>query len=156
MLRGALRAGAKPILEAARASAPVATPSAENQRLYGGRAGALRDSLRISVKVKGGKVTASVKAGGIVKGGADVYYARFVEYGTRAHKIDAANGGFLGFANRFYKSVQHPGAKPRPFLRPAMDARATDAVVAAAEYIKNRLATKHGIDTADITIEVEQ
>ncbi len=156
VLRGALRAGAKTILEAARSSVPVSTPNAENQRLYGARAGALRDSLRISARVKGGKVTASVKAGGVLKGGEDVYYAHFVEYGTRPHKIAAADKGFLGFANRFYKSVDHPGARPKPFLRPAMDARATDAVVAAAEYMKARLATKHGIDTSDITIEVEE
>ncbi len=151
VMRGALRAGAKPVLAAAKANAPVATPSAENQRLYGLHSGALRDSIRISVSVKGGKVTAAVKAG---KG--DVYYARFVEYGTRAHKIAAANKGFLGFANRYYKSVEHPGSGPRPFMRPALDSQATAAVLATGEYIKKRLADKHGLDTSDIIIEVEE
>lgn len=154
VLRGALRAGAKPVLEAAKAKAPVAPPSAKNERVYGLREGALRESLRISVKVRGGKVTASVKAGGGKKG--DVYYARFVEYGTRPHTIKARDGGALSFGGGFLRSVEHPGARPRPFLRPALDTRAADAVVAAGEYIKNRLATKHGLDTADIIIEVEE
>ncbi len=156
VLRGALRAGAKPVLAAAKSGAPVGPPSGENARLYGGRAGALRDSLRISVNAKRGKVTASVKAGGSSKGGPDVYYARFVEYGTRPHTIAAANKGFLAFAGGVYKSVEHPGARPKPFLRPALDTQAGAAVLAAGEYMKNRLATKHGLDTADITIEVEE
>lgn len=154
VLRGALRAGAKPVLEDARRRAPTAPPSGKNERVYGLRQGALRDSLRISVKVRGGKVTASVKAGGRKKG--DVYYARFVEYGTRPHTIKARGGGALAFGGGFLRSVEHPGATPHPFLRPALDTRAGDAVVAAGEYIKTRLATKHGIDTSDITIEVEE
>lgn len=152
VMRGALRAGSKVILDEARRLVPVALPNQKNQLFYGGRTGALRDSLRITTKIKGGKVTASVKAGGKRKG-ADVYYAKWVEFGTAAHTISSKRG--MAFGGGVHKSVQHPGAKPHPFLRPALDGRAQEATVAAAEYMKKRLSTKEGLDTADIEIEVE-
>jgi hypothetical protein len=41
-------------------------------------------------------------------------------------------------------------------MRPALDAQASAAVVAAAEYMKDRLATKHGLDTSDVVIEGDE
>lgn len=147
VIRGALRAGAKPILEAARQNAPVGPTNFENITLYGGYTGALRDSIRISGRIdkRDGKITASVKSGGKTRGGADVFYAHFVEFGTRPHALSG-----------FKKEKQHPGTKPRPFMRPALDAQAGAAVAAAGEYIKKRLATKHGLDTAGIEIGIEE
>ena len=140
IMRGALRAGAKVMLDEAKRLVPVGDPSAENKRLYGGRPGLLRDSIRIKTKLKAGKVTASVVAGG------DPYYARFVEYGTKPHIIKAGPGKFLPLGNGFLKSVQHPGARKRPFMRPALDTGTGRATQAAADYIRQRLANKHGID----------
>lgn len=140
VMRGALRAGAKPIRDAAIAAAPVGEPSETNKKKYKLYAGALRDSIRISGRLdkQKGIVTASVKAGGKSrKSGADVFYAQFVEFGTRSH--DA-----------------HPGLQPRPFMRSALDLNASAAVTAAGEYIKKRLATKHGLDTSEINIEIEE
>lgn len=147
IIRGALRAGAKPILEAARQNAPVGPTNFENITLYGGYTGALRDSIRISGRIdsRNGKVTASVKAGGITKRGADVFYAHMVEFGTRPHALSG-----------FKREKNHPGTNPRPFMRPALDAQAGAAVAAAGEYIKKRLATKHGLDTSEINIELEE
>ena len=146
IMRGALRAGAKVMLDEAKRLAPVSEPSAENQRLYGGRVGLLRDSIRIKTKLKRGQVTASVVAGGKTKDGGQPFYARFVEYGTAAHVIMAGPGKYLPLGNGYLKSVQHPGARPQPFMRPALDMGTGAAVAAAADYIRQRLATKHGID----------
>lgn len=146
IMRGALRAGAKVMLDEAKRLVPVGDSSAENKRLYGGRPGLLRDSIRIKIKLKAGKVTASVVAGGKTKGGGDPYYARFVEYGTAPHVIKAGPGKFLPLGNGFLKSVQHPGARKRPFMRPALDTGTGRATQAAADYIRQRLANKHGID----------
>lgn len=134
VLRGALRAGAKPVLESARANAPVKT-------------GTLREGLKITGRSRRGRVTASVKATG-----KHAYLARWLEYGTAAHSITAKKGGWL-FFGKFAKSVQHPGIKPRPFMRPALDTRARDALLAVGEYIKKRLANKHGLETAGVEIE---
>jgi len=90
--------------------------------------------------------TARVIAGGKVKGGGIAYYARFVELGTAAHVIKAPPGAKLNVHGIFRSSVIHPGAKKKPFLRPAMDGQAQPAVQAMREYIRNRLSTKEGID----------
>jgi HK97 gp10 family phage protein len=133
-LRGGLRAGAGVIRDAARAN--IESESGE-----------LAASLKTKSNAKGGKVTATVYT--------RVFYAKFVEFGTKPHMITARGAQGLSFGGRFVESVEHPGARPHPFLRPAMDAYAGAAVVAAGEYLKKRLATKHGLDTADIVIEEE-
>lgn len=135
VLRGALRAGAKTVL-------PVAKANIHNV------SGVLSASLKVRSDARGGQVTAKVYT--------KVFYARFVEYGTRPHKITAKDGGALAFGAGFVEWVNHPGSKGFGFLRNALDTQANAAVVATGEYIKNRLATKHGLDTADIEIEVTE
>lgn len=153
IMRGALRAGANVIKKEAQNNVPVGPASKEGARLYGAYAGALRDSVRVSTKSKRGKVTATVKAGGKTKKGADVFYAHMVEYATSSHVIKSKPGKALKFGNVTVKEVAHPGTKSQPFMRPALDARAQDAVIAAGNYIKQRLSTKNGLDTSGITIE---
>lgn len=152
--RGAFRAGMKPVLEQTKQNAPV-------------RTGRLRDSLHITTDAKGTSVMAAVRTRD--------YVARFVEFGTRAHMISVReedrpvnwrrsarlgrvvrvsmttiNRAALKIGSWFAKSVRHPGASPRPFLRPALDARAQDALAAAAEYMRNRLATRESFYTSDM------
>lgn len=132
VLRGALRAAGKPILDAAKANAPVAS-------------GALRDSIRLSfVRADDGKTVAyAVKAGPKGrrdKGGA--FYAHMVEFGTAAHTIKARNGktlfnvaGGLVIGPR----VEHPGAAAKPFMRPAADSAMGLAIEAFAAYSRKRI-----------------
>lgn len=167
IMRGALRAGLKPVAEAARNNVNHVS-------------GDLARSVRITSRInkKEGKTVASVKAGA-TKRFPGPYYAHFVEYGTRAHFISVpenekivyrtrrgdtrtesmttVNRRVLKIGSNFIgPTVRHPGAKPRPYMRPAMDTQASNAVVHAGEYIKKRLATKHGIDTKDIEISVDE
>jgi hypothetical protein len=65
----------------------------------------------------------------------DTPYAKFVEYGTRPHRIYPKNGRYLKFnagtpsvhgfdlssETVFARFVNHPGTKPLPFMRPAFD-----------------------------------
>lgn len=146
VMRGALRAGAKVLEAEAKQGVPVAPPNEENARLYGGRQGLLRDSVRVSVRVRRGTITASVKAGGKAKGGGLAYYARFVEFGTAAHYIRAKSKKGLSLGGAVFRGVMHPGARPKPFMRPAFDTQHRAAIEAAREYIRGRLATKHGIN----------
>lgn len=160
VMRGALRAGAKVLEEEALRHVPVDS-------------GDLRKSLKVSTRNKQGTVTARLST--------NVFYARWVEYGTGAHWIsvnpedapkrltrggvkavsvatlnDKAKSGSLKIGENFVgASVAHPGAKPQPFMRPALDAKSGEAIVAAAEYMKKRLATKHGLDTSDVSIREE-
>lgn len=144
VMRAALRQGANVIKEAVLQNVPVAPPNTENARLYGAHAGSLRDSVRVGSRVRrDGKVVSYVRAGGKK----DVYYAHMVEFGTRPHKIGKV-GRMLWINGRWvYAPVNHPGSRPRPFMRPAADSTAQTATVAVGNKIKSILETKHGLDT---------
>jgi len=114
ILRGAIRAGAQTIVQAAKQLCPVGDPSGENVRLYGGYRGALRDSIHArGVQSKNGMIIGGVSVGGTSKKGTDTFYARFIEFGTS--KMTA-----------------------RPFLRPAIDSKTPAAIDATAAYIRER------------------
>lgn len=124
--RGALREGARVIEQEAKARVPF-------------KEGKLRDSIRVRSGVKkGGRIYAHILAGGRKKG--EAFYARFVEFGTAAHEIRPKGFKSLFVAGLFRKVVQHPGAKPRPFMQPAADAKAGAAVEAIAQFLRRRLA----------------
>lgn len=138
VMRGALRAGMNVIK-------PIAQSNVHSV------SGELAKGLKVGTRRRRGRVIAYLKASGPHR-----RIAHLVEYGTRAHNIAAKAKGWLSFMNVFAKSVDHPGARPRPFLRPALDGQAQAATIAAGEYIKNRLATKEGLDTAHVTIEGDE
>lgn len=156
VLRGGLKAAGEVIKEEARRRVSV-------------ESGALRDSIRVSMRVrtKAGWVNARVKAGSTVtkkrvsaraNGGVKVeydnpWYAHLVEFGTARHYIKAKTAKALilrgnkrassGFAKRWtswiIEGVDHPGARPKPFMRPAFDAKAQAAIEEMADYIRQRL-----------------
>lgn len=129
IMRSALRAGAKIIADEAKLNVPV-------------RDGDLRNSIRVTTRARKGQVSASAKAGS-----KKAWYWRFVEFGTAAHTIKSSTGASLFFNGGAYKTVRHPGARARPFMRPAMDSRADDAIRAVGMKIKERL-TQYGINNA--------
>lgn len=133
VMRGALRAGANVVKDAAKSNVPVHT-------------GLLREGIKVSTRSRRGVVTASVKATG-----KHAYVAKWMEYGTAAHEIVAKKGGSLFLGGFFAHAVNHPGARPHPFMRPALDTQATAAVTAVGEYVKARL-DKNGFDVAEIEI----
>lgn len=137
IMRSALRQGAKVLAEEAKRNVPVMD-------------GDLRDSIRVSTRSRRGVVSATVKAGN-----KKAWYWRFVEFGTAAHNIAGKKGGFLSFGGLFRKSVAHPGAQAKPFMRPALDSKANDAIQAVGEQIRKRL-TKQGLDAKDMALEVEE
>lgn len=158
IMRGALRAGADEMLIAARANCPTEDPggSITERRKYKLYNGALRDSLHITTRKHGGFINARVNAGGKnKKTGADVYYAGWVEFGTAAHEIRPKGKKSLFFAGLNRTVIEHPGAKPHPFMRTAFDGGAAQAIAATAQYIKARL-TKQGLDTSEILVEGDE
>jgi HK97 gp10 family phage protein len=168
ILRSALRQGANVIRTEAKALVPVKT-------------GMLYKSIRVSVRYKRGRVTASIKAGGT--GGPyktvesrpdgsvkitynDAYYARFVEFGTKPHYVRSEKTKAMmlvpnkvassGFAKRLVITSEtgkmHPGANPKPFMRPALDASSGSAIEAIVAQIRARL-TKEGINAPAPEVE---
>lgn len=160
IMRGAMRAGAKPIQAAAISG--IHNVSFELAR-----------SLKISTSARNGVVKAYLRTGGI--GG---YIAMWVEFGTRPHwiKVPEAEkptnwrrGVHFGkkvsmtTINRTHRSLRlglhfigptvwHKGAQKKPFMRPAFDGQVQAAIFSVADYIKTRLMLTTGIDTSGITI----
>jgi HK97 gp10 family phage protein len=133
--RTGLRAGAAVFLSEVKQNIPVDS-------------GALRSTARISSRNTPQGPQVSVKVGGKVKG-VDAWYAHLVEFGTRPHVIKPKQqGGALQFGGITTRSVQHPGTRARPFMRPAVDAKFPEAVEAIKNKIRDRLA-KQGLNVPD-------
>jgi HK97 gp10 family phage protein len=133
IMRSALAAGAKVIMREAKQNTPV---------MFGD----LKDSLRVSTRLRGMKATADVKAGNT-----DAWYGHFIEFGTAAHTIKPKNRGNLKFRGAngqavYSNGVNHPGIKAKPFMRPALDSKAKEAIIATGNKIRQRL-TKQGINS---------
>lgn len=132
IMRGALREGSKQFLQRARDEVPV-------------KSGKLRKSLRVSARVRQGKVTATMTAGNKV-----AFYAHMIEFGTASFYSGSGesvgapyeikpNGKALKSGDNYFGKITQPGVKPQPFMRPAYDEGSADAIKAVAEYIKKRL-----------------
>jgi hypothetical protein len=135
VLRGSMKAGADVIADGARGAC---------------RSAEVRATITSSARVKGRIVTALVQTKGD-----GAYKAPWLEYGTEAHIIRANDGegrtarrlnrlnrkGALMIGTAFVgDAVWHPGAKPYPFMRPALDQRQEEAVRTIGEQIAVRLA----------------
>lgn len=128
ILRAALRAGAAEFRKVARQNVPVDE-------------GDLRASIRVTTRTKRGTIYASVKAGG-----KKAPHWHWVEFGTAKHKIKPKKQQALSFGGNVAGEVDHPGSKPKPYMRPAFDAGQRAALAAVAGKIRERL-TAEGINT---------
>lgn len=128
VLRAALRAGANEFKAAAVMRVPVDE-------------GNLKRSLRVTTRTKKGTVYASLKVGG-----RKAPHAHLVEFGTAAHKIRPKSQKALSFGGKAAREVDHPGARPQPFMRPAADSAPKSAIAATATKIRERL-TKEGLNS---------
>lgn len=134
IIRGGLRAGAAVFRDKTKANIPA-------QML------ALKRSIRITTNTRSGRITATV-----VAGNKDAYYAHWIEYGTASYyqgkgrtvgqpyAIRPRGGAAaLRFNNIFTGGVIHPGIRPRPYMRPAVDSGTQEAIRAMVDYMKARI-----------------
>lgn len=133
IMRAALRSGARVIANEAKTLVPT-------------QLGDLKRSIRTGSNAKKGQVEGYARAGN-----KKAYYYRFVEYGTAAHIIKAGkNKQYLTFTAKDGKKVvkeqvNHPGSIAKPYMRPALDSKGQEAVMAVTNKIRERL-TKQGIN----------
>lgn len=148
--RSALTAAARPIRDEARLRAPKET-------------GKMAKGIRTGSPRKNADGTFSISISATGHWG---FLARFAEYGTVAHYINAGGSGFspnlltraalnggtsdvasqaLVINGNFVTGqILHPGQPARPFMRPALDIRADDALRAFAGRIRSYLEGKTG------------
>ncbi len=112
-LKEVLQEGLALVYEEARIRAPRRL--SKGWEAFVDRGTRLVDAIAVTVSVTAKKATGKV--------GIDVKKARhghLLEFGTKPHKIG---------------KLQHPGTKPRPFMRPAMDAKGDDALRRMSEKL---------------------
>jgi hypothetical protein len=139
VLRGAARAAGKVIAEEAKA------------RVISSQ---VRDAVHVVTAIEADRIVCKIQ----VKG-EGAYIAPWLEYGTARHFIQVAEsqrgGKSVGRINRMMNrrenpvlviqgayvsgTVYHPGARPHPFLRPALDSKAGEAEQAAQTHIISRI-----------------
>lgn len=138
VLRGGLRAGAKVMEAEAERLCPEGLPTLDSVK-RGARIGELKRSIRVTLRASRGTVRATVKAGNKV-----AWYAHLVEFGTARHWIKPKSRKSLFIAGLFKEVIDHPGARPKPFMRPAFDGKWRQAIDAMADYIRTRLPKEIG------------
>lgn len=160
-VRSALTAAAKPIRDQARADAPR-------------ESGKLRKSIKTGSPRIETNGTVSIK---VRLAGEHSYLGRFIEYGVAPHFIRAGDSGLsprkltqkagregttevdgaMKIGQNFVTgAVLHPGFPARPFLRPALDTRADDAVRAFGDRLRSYLKDKTGFTAPARLDEVEE
>lgn len=141
VLRGAARAGAKVVADEIKQR----TPSEE-----------VREDLRIRTKATDDQIKVTID----VKPGWGRSLGLWLEYGTSPHFISVdpsqRGGRSIGRINKLAKAddaghtlviggnfvgttVFHPGARPQPTFRPALDTKEAEAIAAARSYINARV-----------------
>lgn len=133
VLRGGLRAGAKVMETEAARLCPEGLPTFDSVK-RGARQGELKRSIRVTMRASKGTVRAQLKAGNKI-----AWYAHLVEFGTARHWIKPKNRKSLFLAGLFKEVIDHPGARPKPFMRPAFDGKWRAAIDAMAGYVRDRL-----------------
>lgn len=147
VLRGSMRAGAKVLAGGIKILAPR------------GKTGRLARSVKYSSRYdrKVSRVVGQASAGRGTpsrKKAESAFYARFVEFGTAPHAISVKPPRKMLAIG--VPSVKHPGSRANPFVQAAFRGMRLNAIGAAADYIRKRLRTKHGIDIPDIEGDLER
>lgn len=102
------------------------------------RTGALLKSVRVSTKLdrRRGRARALLRIGGRARG-VDVWYAHFLEGGTKPHEIRPKGAKSLFFAGLARKQIKHPGVRARHHVRNAFE----ETSAAALLVLRSHLAT---------------
>lgn len=131
-------------------------------------ANVIRDEARSLVRVKSGLTQKAIKTarsttsdGRVVAkvklSGKHAFLGPLLEYGVAAHQIWVhsdketlvINGVPIG------KRVRHPGFAPKPFMRPALDAKAAEAVQVVAGYL-SRYLQWGSITAPTVSVDLEE
>ena len=160
-VRSALTAAAKPVRDQARANAPRQTGKLAKSIKSGSPKVNLDGTISISVRLKG----------------RHSFLGIFFEYGVAPHFITAGDsnlsarkltqkvgregseevdGAMKIGADFVTGAVLHPGIPAQPFLRPALDVRADEAVKAFGDRLRTYLKDKTGFSAPAQLDEVEE
>ena len=148
VMSGAVRAGAKPIIEEAKALVPskysqlresIGLKKASKPKV-------LKKTLliyKISPMVKNVTRKFTLKDGTkwSIKGSVDGWYGHFIEFGTYARLDHNFKGKISGKRKQRRDKIVASGGgiAPHPFMRPAFEKKGEEAIDATRDYMRKRL-----------------
>lgn len=137
-LKKALRESAKPIIKDARGKVPTRSKALKKSL---GQKVRTNNRRGVGYSIVGARSKWTTYQGNKVN---PAYYAHLVEFGTRRHlispKSEKGSVGTLRVGQSFVKgAVQHPGSRPRPFLRPAWDRNRRRAMITMGNVLGREL-----------------
>jgi hypothetical protein len=141
VLRGAARAGGKVIAEEIRER----TPSDEVRENLRMRTKSVDDKIRVTIDVKPGW---ALSVGTWLEWGTAPHFISVDDSQRRGRSVgrinqqlgEADGAASLVIGGKFVgKTVLHPGARPHPAFRPALDTKEAEAIAAAQAYINTRV-----------------
>lgn len=120
------------------------------QKAVSHRTGKLSESISIYTrtrnKMPGAVIEVGVKplARKLKAWGKPTNLASLVEFGTQPHTIPKEGKKVnpkmsVHFSGNWYSHVHHPGAKPHPFINPAIDSNIERVIYAVEDELGNRL-----------------
>jgi HK97 gp10 family phage protein len=128
----------------------------------------IRDEARARVRKKSGLTQKAIKSarsrnteGQVVAKvklkGKHAFLGNFLEHGVAAHQIWVTGGKESLVVNGvpIGKMARHPGFAPMPFMRPALDARAGDAIQAVVSYLTHYLSWGQ-ISAPTVKVDLEE
>lgn len=151
MIVGTIKGGKE--LNALLQQLPVEVETKILRNALGAGANVIRDEARVLVPKKSGALAQAIKSvrgtrnteGQVVAKvrlkGRHSFLGLFMEHGVLPHQIWVRAGKDSLVINgvAIGKKVWHPGIAPRPFMRPALDTKAGEAVQAVAGYLTRYL-----------------
>ncbi|GGB21489.1 hypothetical protein GCM10011380_08830 [Sphingomonas metalli] len=105
----------------------------------------IRDGVRVKTRAAPDRVSGIVT----IVGQWPRSLAIWAEHGTSPHVITTRKGSLVVDAKLVGRTVDHPGARREPFLRPALDTKLGEAVSAAQAYINSRVTPAGIVGPAD-------
>lgn len=98
-------------------------------------------NLMKSIKVKARRTQdKNVVRFSVTAGSNKAFYAHMIEFGISPHLIKIKNKKLLSkLTKTFGTKVEHPGVKPKPFMRPAVDNTENKIVDTIAKTLQKRL-----------------
>jgi len=124
ILGGATIAAANVFQEEARANVPK-------------RSAQLERAIRV---VKGNSKVKGIVGAKVVLKGRHAYLGKWMEWGTVAHLITVRTKGTLVIGGKAIgKKVKHPGIRPRPFMRPAVDNKMAEAIQTVHQFLERNI-----------------
>lgn len=134
-------AGAKVLVAAAKASAPVSSMTKGTARGWSAKTryrhapGLLRRAIAVRVVSRAqGTIVLSVKPQN-----RRAFYWWFVERGTRPHSVASRKVSLSGKTTRNRTVRLHPGARAQPFLLPVVDSHGPQATAAVQRVLVNAI-----------------